>query len=365
MFFHGLLFLKNDQLSKVDLDIIAIRELLRFPSSTNNQMAQLYYRYGRAAVIDDGDFSYDVLSLQEMARSEYRVMFSPYFEEYRLYHEQDYYADKTILDMFDGEGKWRSDHIVSTLQYSVVVEYMMGLLGLTERYCEEGLKSPTHSWDAFAALYIGSLEGVDIGGSDETIDGVMLWNLSNKRAVQFNTQNKDYFSIVNDEMLDLLFAGQSELGQADCANFEKTTSRVLHLMLLPLIQSTIWYAIQNEKLEENSADNALTIGRCLAMSVLPIVEKYDQYSARVIERNMIPTEGVKPVQDGAQFVANAFFQVMDEIGWGCEYIGQSEGVDPCQLYIPKTKQESSGSNIKISNSHFVVALLCSIFFVGV
>jgi hypothetical protein len=53
-------------------------------------------------------------------------------------------------------------------------------------------------------------------------------------------------------MTDFLFAGQSELERKDCVNFEKTPSRVLHLMLVPLIQSTIYYAIVNEKLDGDS-----------------------------------------------------------------------------------------------------------------
>jgi hypothetical protein len=327
------------------LDILAIRELLRFPSTQNNKMAQLYYKYGRAAVIVEDSFAYDTLSLQEMARSANKGKYSPYNQDFLEYHDQDNFADKEITAVFDDDKRTteqRSAYILSWMQYSVVPEYMMSLLGAAERMCGndeaeiqarhlQDFMTPTYYWNAFAANYIGSLEGVDSGGSD-TIDGVMVWNLANKRAVTFNTLNDEYFAEVNDEMLDLLYAGQTQLARNDCVNFEKTTSRVIHLMLIPLIQNTIWHAIKNKGLAPSSQSEGLVIGKVLALSLLPIVAKYDKDAAAVIERNMIGTNADRPVSDGAQAVANAFYQVLDELGWGCKYVGQAEGVDACQLY---------------------------------
>ncbi|KAL7472420.1 hypothetical protein ACHAXS_012752 [Conticribra weissflogii] len=332
-------------ISKIDLDILAIQQLLKFPSTTNNQMAQLYYQYGRAAVIDEDYHTHDVLSLQEMAKSTDHEEFSPYFQEYKDYHSGDsFYVNNVIVSAFyAADLQWRNEYIVSWLQYGVVVEYLMSILGYAIRGCEssEEALNPTLSWDSFAAAYIGSLEGVDLGGSDETVDGFLIWNTANRRSVQFDTQNEEHFAIINDEMLDLLYAGQTQLERPDCVNFEKTSSRALHLMLLPLIQSSIWYAMQNEKLELNSNDKGLVIGEILALSILPIVKLYDETAAGVIERNMLQQSEATPVVDGAQAVANAFYQVLDEIGWGCEYLGQAEYVDACKLYVPQ--RSSSGS----------------------
>ncbi len=308
-------------------------------------MAQLYYQYGRAAVIDEDYHTHDVLSLQEMAKSTDREEFSPYFQEYKDYHSGDsVYVNNVIVSAFyAADLQWRNEYIVSWLQYGVVVEYLMSILGYAIRGCEssEEALNPTLSWDSFAAAYIGSLEGVDLGGSDETVDGFLIWNTANRRSVQFDTQNEEHFAIINDEMLDLLYAGQTQLERPDCVNFEKTSSRALHLMLLPLIQSSIWYAMQNEKLELNSNDKGLVIGEILALSILPIVKLYDETAAGVIERNMLQQSEATPVVDGAQAVANAFYQVLDEIGWGCEYLGQAEYVDACKLYVPQ--RSSSGS----------------------
>ena len=273
-------------LSKIDLDILAIEQLLKFQSTTYNYMAQLYYKYGKAAALDDTG---SAISLQRMARSPDDEKWSPYYSEYLSYYEEDYYADTRITTAFRDRqnvlklaDEQRSAYIVSTIQYNVVLQYLMGLVGAAVQACEEtkvdnkaGRASGVQKWDSFAAIYIGSLEGINSQGS-ELIDGLMIWNLANKRSVSFNTQNKDFYAKINDEMIDLLFAGQSEMSRSDCTNFEKTTTRAMHLMLLPFIQSTIWYAIKNAKLNSESTSEDLAIGEVLAFSILPIVDKFDR-----------------------------------------------------------------------------------------
>mmetsp|Transcript_18096 Transcript_18096/g.39114 ORF Transcript_18096/g.39114 Transcript_18096/m.39114 type:complete len:724 (-) Transcript_18096:113-2284(-) len=318
-------------LSKADLDIIAVDQLLKFPSTTKNKMAQFYYQYGRAAEIDD-DVGFDLTSLQDMTQLSTKGKWSPYYSDYITYFTRDKFADTAIMAAFgDIYGEQRRAYLVSLMRYNVVPEFMMGLIGTALQICQdsENDESPTLYWDAFAALYIGSLEGIKPSSSDD--DGLMLWSLAKNRARQFNTQNDNYGATVNDEMVDLLFAGQSEAERRDCTNFEKTASRVLHLMLVPLIQSTIWYAIRNAK---SATEENLAIGEAMAYSVLPIVSKYDENAASVIERNMIRSDGVPPVAEGPQYVANAFFQILDNIGWGCDYIGQAEGIDACEQFDP-------------------------------
>lgn len=335
-------------ISKVDLDMHAIRQLLKFPTGADNIIPQMYYKHGRAAVIDDNKYGYDVMSLQEMARSAIVEQWSPYYSDYVSYHGKEFYADSVIMNEFkmNAETDTQQDALLlSWMQFGVVSEYMMGLLGSADQMCEDSNDDdPTKYWDAFSALYIGSLEGISIGGSDQTIDGFMLWNVANRRAVSFDTQNDDYYAEINAEMLELLFAGQAQLLRNDCPNFEKTVSRALHLMIVPLIQSVIWYAIKNEGLDASSNDDGLVIGEVAAKSVLPLVEKFDPTAARIIERNMVRSEAnFVPVVDGPQEVANAFYFVLDEIGWGCDYIGHAEGVDACQFDALMVPRENGGS----------------------
>lgn len=334
-------------MSKVDLDIIAVDQLLKFPSTTNNKMAQFYYQYGRAVGIngiDDNDYGFQLKSLQDMTKISAEGKWSPYYSEYREYFGRDKFADTAIMAAFDDSySDQRSAFIVSLMRYNVVPEYMMGLIGSALQICQEPEDKipPTLYWDSFASLYIGSLEGTNPSGSDD--DGLMLWGLAKNRARQFNTQNDNYGAKLNDEMVDLLFAGQSEAERRDCISFGKSASRVLHLMLVPLIQGTIWYAIRNEN---SATPEDLATGEAMAYSVLPIVSKYDENAASVIERNMIRTPGVSPVSEGPQYVANAFFQILDDIGWRCDYVGQAEGIDACEQF------ESNAVGLKNTGSMF-------------
>jgi hypothetical protein len=335
-------------ISKLDLDVVAIRELLRFPSTTNNIAALQFYRFGRSALLDDDRLDYNTLSLREMTQASHRKQYSPYYQDIVDYHNDQNYADLQIMNAFGDQSmslEHRSATVLSWIQYGVIVEYMMAVLAISHTECgkngididarglQKTVKSPSFFWDAFAAFYIGSLEGTDAGGSDEMIDGVMLMNLANKRAVTFNTLNGQFYAELNDEMITLLYAGQSELERGNCLNIEKSANEAMHLMLMPIIQNTIWYAIQNEGLSANSTSASLVVGKVLASSLLPIVKKYDPDSAMVIEHNMVDIENTKPVSDGAEAVAYAFYQVLDDIGWGCKYLGETEGIGACQAQV--------------------------------
>jgi hypothetical protein len=342
------------QLSKVDLDILAIDELLKFPSTTNHRMAQLYYKYGKAAVLDESGAPYSTISLRDMIESIDHRKWSPYYNDYVSYFREpagifanaSMRADETIMAAFNGNGvasnmspDQRGAYIVSLVRFSVVPEFMMGLLGLALQVCRDADNDspPTLHWDAFAALYIGSMEGIK--REDGENDGLTLWSLAANRARNFNTQTDEFTAIINEEMMDLLFAGQSELERRDCANFDKTFSRVLHLLLLPLIQTTIWYAIRNQ--DAATTDEGVAVGQAVALSVLPIVQKYHPDDASVIERNMIMSDGTRPVFEGPQAVANTFYEIFDEMGWDCEYVGQAEGIDPCQREVSRSNAGSA------------------------
>ena len=80
-------------ISKLDIDVLAIRELLRFPSTTNNNAALQFYRFGRSALLDDDRLSYNTLSLREMTEASHRKKYSPYYQDIVDYHKNENYAD--------------------------------------------------------------------------------------------------------------------------------------------------------------------------------------------------------------------------------------------------------------------------------
>ena len=339
------------------MDILAIDQLLKFPSETKNEMAQFYYKYGRAGESLENSVGYTIASLQDMARLTEQRQFSPYYNDYIQFFKEAMFADNAIMAAFDDTNNdQRRAYIVSVISNTVIPEFMMGLLGLALKECKdtESEAPATMYLDAFAALYIGSLEGIKPSGSDN--DGVMMWALAVNRARQFNTQNKQYGAVINDEMTDLLFAGQIELERNDCTNFETTLSRTLHLMLLPMIQNTIWYAIRNDKTTSTDEDEAA--GKAAALSLLPIVSKYDQSAASVISREMVAGDGDDV---GPQSVANAFYQIMDDIGWKCAYLGQAEGIDPCEQYDKVNAINTGSMSCRSSAAFIVISTIISSF----
>eukprot|EP00984_Skeletonema_dohrnii_P016572 scaffold7406_cov122-Skeletonema_dohrnii-CCMP3373.AAC.1 len=69
-----------------------------------------------------------------------------------------------------------------------------------------------------------------------------------------------------------------------------------------------------------------------------------------------------PVVDGPQAVANAFYLVLDEIGWGCDYVGHADGVEACQLESA-TGPRNNGGSFK-QGAVTILALLANTIFWG-
>ena len=56
---------------------------------------------------------------------------------------------------------------------------------------------------------------------------------------------------------------------------------------------------------------------------------------------MIIQEGVQPVSQGAQRVADAFYKTMVEFELECELVGQADGVGACEMFRKMSSPASS------------------------
>jgi hypothetical protein len=163
-------------LSKIDLGIIAVDQLLKFLSTTQNQMAQFYFKYGKAAEIDDNDFGFKSMSLHDMTQLSDEQMWSPYYNDYAEYFGKEKNDDSAIMRKFndkDNYTKQRHAFIVPLMRYTVVPEYMMSLIGYTLQLSKENdeMAAPEY-WDVFAALDTNSVDGMKLSNSNE--GGLML-----------------------------------------------------------------------------------------------------------------------------------------------------------------------------------------------
>ena len=180
-----------------------------------------------------------------------------------------------------------------------------------------------NEWDKAAAYLIGSIEGTESGGTDH---GLMMYSLANKRCEQFNRCQSDGTAELNGLLIDLLYAGRGETMGSNCDALQKTTREIEELLLVPLIQGTLRYAIANEKLLFFDKSKDLAEGYVFSHSVLPYVAEVDGDAAGVIKRNMDFQFDSEPVRDGARKVFQAFASAIPKMGVDCEVVGTVNGL---------------------------------------
>jgi hypothetical protein len=308
--------------------------------------AKVLYLYGRNSPrqrqSDNEPFGY--YSISDFAIASSRKNAEPYYSAFISYHNDPTYADNLIRKTLDGTGKW--DNSKSTEQRSMVITEASAFLVLylhliaqingavnnCKTVGEDGEYELTHPWDEVAALVIGSLEGMEEGGSVDVQDGQLIWGLATRRAFQFQTLNREGYANVNSQLEDLLFAGRGELDALECGMLEKTAEHVKRLSLVPLMQSVLKYAIENEQLPADSFSPNLALGEVFAMAIIPIVQIYDPASASVLEANMLTESAVKPVGDGAQAVANALGAAATAMGISPRELGSTPQANPSLLH---------------------------------
>lgn len=153
---------------------------------------------------------------------------------------------------------------------------------------QEPIDSGVHAWDEAVAFYTGSLEGQEGLG-----DGVLLYDLANKRCQDFKTcgvysNSEDGTSYVNLKVFDEFRAGLGKLKQGDCDGARANKERIVQLMTIPLIQGTLRYA-HYQGVEEVATEKAEAEGATFAATILPIVHACDgdgTKNAAIIYENM-------------------------------------------------------------------------------
>jgi hypothetical protein len=309
--------------------------------------AKHLYSYGRNSPVQrnsDNDL-YEYHSIGNFATAVSRRNAEPWFSAFEEFYNEPNYADTIIRNTLAGTGKWgpksieqRSAVITEMSSFHVLFLHLISQINDAVNSCN-GLDVDandeydlTHPWDEVAALMIGSLEGENEGGSSDYQDGQLIWGLGNQRAFEFQTLNKEGYSKVNSDLEDYLFAGKGELDALDCANLDRTATRIKRGVLVSLMQSTLRYAIENEQLDSSSSSANLALGEVYALAIIPIIQTFDEPAANILKENMVVESGINVVRDGSQGVANALGAAAIANGMGCEPIGYTSQADPCRNY---------------------------------
>ena len=331
------------KIATIDLDILQLRILTSLGSF---HYAKLWYLYGRNSPVERKNeydpFSY--YSVADLALSSSRRVADPWFSEFVKYHDNNNYADKIIRDTLNGAGKWdssktvaqRSAVITETSSFMVLYLHLIAQINDAVNICKGmdsgGTYNLTQPWDEVAALLIGSLEGTQEGGSSDAEDGQLLWSLGSRRAFQFQSLGRDGHANINSRMGDLLYAGKGEIDATECTTLEKTATQLKLASMVPILQTVLRYAIQNEELTTPSESVYVALGETFALAIIPIMELIDPSSSAILQENMIFQDGIPPVRDGAQAVADAIGNFAVSAGLRCSVLGYTPQASPCRLH---------------------------------
>jgi hypothetical protein len=146
--------------------------------------------------------------------------------------------------------------------------------------------SGVHAWDEAVAFYTGSLER-----SNGLGDGVLMYNLADKRCQDFNTCGSNGGttigqSYINHEVIREFKDGQRKLMKGDCPGARENKQRIVQLMLVPLIQGTLHFAYSQYSNDSGSGEKEEAQGATFAASVLPYIHSCSVDDATVIYENM-------------------------------------------------------------------------------
>lgn len=184
------------------------------------------------------------------------------------------------------------------------------------------------TWDKGVASIVGSIEGSSEGGAVKS-DGMLLYNLANKRCDQFNTCDANGKANIVPKIMEQFNGGLASAQSSDCAAMDAAANKIAHLTLIPVMQGVMRYGIKNESKGADSGHKDIAEGEIFSKSVLPVMAHYNSAAADVIEANMLMKTGVKPVADGSQYVASALGSVAPDFGVTCDELGSAEESDPC------------------------------------
>jgi hypothetical protein len=176
--------------------------------------------------------------------------------------------------------------------------------------------------DEAAALFTGSLEGTETGGS-EANSGVMMMALAKETCEAFGTCESNNDATSNEFLMFAFSDIKQWLDSLDCDSAKSIAyDSVLKMLPVPVIQGTLMYAELNQDVAPE--DEGLVTGDILARTMLPQVANVNATSASTILSNMVFDRlSGQRVPDGPAAIFEAFKYVMRPLNLDCSTIGIS------------------------------------------
>jgi len=207
----------------------------------------------------------------------------------------------------------RGDIIETSLQ--TIVMYMASLTSVYTSIglCKAGdassasntndqLVNASHDWDEAVAYWSGSFENSSGSGTDRD-NGFLLYALAYDLCDDFENC-VDEEAKNNIELLALFMEGRQHILDGNCDELEKLGPKIEALLLIPLIQGTLYYASKKEGVFGfDDSGNFGKVGSeldtaaafALAASILPYVDYVNYDAAKVIANIMMSPSCLKMI----------------------------------------------------------------------
>ena len=205
-----------------------------------------------------------------------------------------------------------------------------------------------HAWDEGWAFYTGSLVAATAAdsarSSPASADGVLIWEISEKRGADFGTLDTTGPSKANVKALAAAIAGRDQILASTCSGLPDQLTILTEQMTVPLVQSTIKYAwktdpAHGEDCSEDAGKTAMTAGdTCVeswaagwafAAAVLPQVHQCNAAAATTIRDNVDIT-AAEPMKDGFAAVKAALESTYTCLGITCTDVGAYSDTTACE-----------------------------------
>jgi hypothetical protein len=324
--------------SMIDLDI---QQLQNHVDSSNFTGAYKWYSEGGNSLKTSGA----TRTVQGFSTSSDKLQDEPWYQVFRDYYNDDEYADTYTRSACLGTGDFsestspsisdtaRAEGCEKGAQYLVVWYYVVHEMEEGIEDCKANING-IH-WDEAVAFYTGSIPGED--GFER---GVLNYGLAEKRADNFGTataadDDVGYDSLVNQKVFSLFENGRDFYIARDCTNMEATKDKIVHQMMIPLIQGTLRYLYFADTTETEKARAELS---AFSSAMLPIVDFYSPAAAQSLADNSAITS-TNIVPNGYASVKANIETTYADMGLTCAEVGglvsntyQSgyyPGMEPC------------------------------------
>mmetsp|Transcript_6806 Transcript_6806/g.10716 ORF Transcript_6806/g.10716 Transcript_6806/m.10716 type:complete len:1726 (-) Transcript_6806:104-5281(-) len=309
--------------SRLDLDIRQIDILLQMKAYN---AADEVYSYGKHVHVGPNGGS---LSLSELATTSERSVV-PSYDAFARYYSKDTWADDVIRTALDpSQAFWSDDQrrVVAVKASQVLVTYFGAMQNAYEAVSScssaQQLRSTgsTESWDKVAAILIGHLEGTKTNG---TVEGYMLYDLSQQHCVEFGTCLDDVTTVdTNEDLVSLLYTGRGAALENSCRALRKAADEMSSLLLIPMIQGALSTSMA---LSHSNDDLIRAEAYVYSRALLPLVR--DRGAAVQLDEYLGNPGPQNPKHTAAE-VYSALATAYPDMGVDCEKIGDPSGYDPC------------------------------------